>query len=126
MYTGADPHESRVFLRDIGWELYESLLAVHREKRVPHFTYYRNTLEIMRPGLKHEYINGLIDMIIHFWSYEIKVETHGFGSATYLRKDLQMGFEVDSSFYIQSVGSIQGRCDLDMTTDPPPDLIVDI
>ena len=48
------------------------------------------------------------------------------GSTTFKRQDLAKGFEPDSCFYIQNEGRISGKAEIDLDTDPPPDLIIEI
>jgi Uma2 family endonuclease len=48
-----------------------------------------------------------------------------FGSTTLNRDDLQRGGEPDSCYYIQNVAALQGR-QINLTTDPPPDLVLEI
>jgi Uma2 family endonuclease len=57
---------------------------------------------------------------------ELDIDIRGFGSTTFRREDLARGFEPDSCFYIQSVERISGRATLDLTIDPPPDLVIEI
>jgi Uma2 family endonuclease len=48
------------------------------------------------------------------------------GSATFRREDLDRGFEPDSCFYIQNASRVAGKKKLDLTIDPPPDLVVEV
>jgi Uma2 family endonuclease len=48
------------------------------------------------------------------------------GSMTFKRQDLQQGFEPDSSFYIQNEERVRDRTQIDLTVDPPPDLVIEI
>ena len=45
---------------------------------------------------------------------------------TFKRKDLQRGFEPDSSVYIQDEAAVGGKEQIDMAIDPPPDLLIEI
>jgi len=39
---------------------------------------------------------------------------------------MEIGFEPDVSFYIASIASVVGKTDIDLSKDPPPDLVVEI
>jgi Uma2 family endonuclease len=39
---------------------------------------------------------------------------------------MERGFEADSCFYIQDASRVAGKRKRDPTTDPPPDLVVDV
>ena len=41
-------------------------------------------------------------------------------------EDLERGFEPDGSFYIRSAQLVRRKKRLDMTVDPPPDLVLEI
>ena len=57
---------------------------------------------------------------------EIGVEVEDLGSTTFRREDLERGFEPDSCFYIQNEEQIRGKDRIDLTVDPPPDLVIEI
>ncbi len=118
--------EQRVVLHDVSWATYEHLLADHLDCSSPHFTYDRGTLEIMSPSNEHEEINrnigSLIDMIVIEWGLHLRP----LGSTTFKRQDIQRGFEPDSCFYIQRAELVRGKRKIDLATDPPPDLVIEI
>jgi Uma2 family endonuclease len=126
MATVVNQTEQYVVLHDVSWATYEHLLADHLDCSSPHFTYDRGTLEIMSPSMEQEEINrnigSLIDMIVIEWGLHLRP----LGSMTFKREDLQRGFEPDSCFYIQHVKSIKGKRKIDLATDPPPDLVIEI
>jgi len=110
----------------VSWATYEHLLADHLDSSSPRFTYDGGTLEIMSPSNEHEEINrnisSLIDMIVIEW----KLDLRPLGSTTFKRQDIQRGFEPDSCFYIRRAASIKGKRKIDLATDPPPDLVIEI
>ena len=126
MATVLSPPEQRVLLDNITWEMYESLLGAHRERSVPRFTYDRGQLEIMSPSIEHEELKDTVALFINTLAEEMRINTRSFGSATFRRADLQRGFEPDGCFYVQSATRIQGRTELDLVVDPPPDLVIEI
>jgi Uma2 family endonuclease len=48
------------------------------------------------------------------------------GSSTFKRGDLERGFEPDSCFYIENAALITDKDELDLTIDPPPDLVIEV
>ena len=48
------------------------------------------------------------------------------GSTTFKREEQLRGTEPDSCFYIQHVSSIAGKTSVDLTADPPPDLVIEV
>jgi Uma2 family endonuclease len=57
---------------------------------------------------------------------ETNTEIASLGSTTWSREDLQKGLEADECFYIQNEAQIRGKTEIDLTTDPPPDLVIEV
>lgn len=114
-----------VILDGISWATYERLLAEQASSGT-RFIYDRGVLEIMVVSPKHEEINRALALLVEILADEIGMDIRNLGSATFRREDLERGFEPDSSFYIQSAERISGKEELDLTVDPPPDLVIEI
>jgi Uma2 family endonuclease len=121
-----EEREERFFLRHVSWETYESLLADHADARSPRFTYCEGMLEIMSPSSEHEELILVMAAIADITAEEQQVEFKGLGSTTFRRPDLKRGTEPDACFYIQNVERIRGKKEIDLTVDPPPDLVIEI
>lgn len=126
MATVLSPPEQRVILHGINWDTYESILEVHRNRSAPRFTYDRGSLEIISPSPEHEELNRAAASLVEAVAEGLDLHTRNFGSTTFRREDVKRGFEPDTCFYIQSVERIKGQTELDLTVDPPPDLVIEI
>ena len=126
METVKSPAEQRVVLHNIGWNTYERLLADHQNNSAPRFTYDRGELEIMSPSPEHEAFNRSIALLVEFVASEMGIDVYDLGSTTFRREDLGRGFEPDSCFYIQNEECVRGKDRIDLSTDPPPDLVIEI
>jgi Uma2 family endonuclease len=102
------------------------LLADHQDRSAPRFTYDRGTLEIMSPLPEHEECNRAIALLVEVIAEEWDLDLRNLGSTTFRREDLARGFEPDSCFYLQNAHQIRGKKLLDLTADPPPDLVIEI
>jgi Uma2 family endonuclease len=118
--------EQRVLLDNISWDLYEDILAAHRDRSVPRFTYDRGQLEIMSPSAEHEQVKETLTLLVNIVAEETQVNVEGFGSTTFRRQDIARGFEPDACFYIENLVHIKGKTELDLQIDPPPDLVIEI
>jgi Uma2 family endonuclease len=116
----------RVILRHVSWETYERLLSEHEQCSSPRFTYDRGVLEIMSPSIKHERLNRSLATLCEVIAEELHIELDNAGSTTFKREDLARGFEPDSCFYVQNVERVRERDQIDLTVDPPPDLVIEI
>jgi Uma2 family endonuclease len=129
----ADPDQSdedadvrqRVVLRNISWETYEALL---RDLDEEHFllTYDDGTLEIMAPAPRHDRAGYMLARLIGVYSDTRNVPIAGFGGTTWRQKERRKGLEPDECFYVRSEPLVRGRDDIDLTNDPPPDLMIEV
>ena len=126
MTTPLRSAEQRIVLDNITWETYESLLLAHRDRSVPRFTYDKGQLEIVSPSAEHEQLKETVTLLVNVIAEEMRINVQGFGSTTFRCEDLNQGFEPDACFYIQNLGRVRGKAELDLRIDPPPDLVVEI
>ena len=115
----------RVILRRISWQTYKRLLSELGDQRASRLAYDQGVLEITMPSDRHETHNKLLERMIETLTEELDLPAKSFGSTTRNREDLERGTEPDSCYYIQHVGHIEGR-HVDLATDPPPDLIIEV
>lgn len=127
MATVMSPPEAQIIMENIGWELYEGLLAAHPESASPRFTYDNGWLEIMILSVEHERINRKLALFVDLVAAESEVDAEGVGSNTFKREDKMKGFEPDSAFYFgANAKRVRGKKRLDLQVDPPPDLVVEV
>lgn len=124
--TIANDRVQRVILKNISWQTFETMLAEMGEDRVSRLAYDRGTLEIMTPLLPHEHNNRLIHNLVVVLAEELDLNLKSVGSLTCKRPDRMRGAEPDSSFYIQNEPLVRNNREIDLTTDPPPDLVVKV
>ncbi len=96
------------------------------DNRATRLTYDRGTLEIMTPLRQHEYNKRLIEKLIDNLAEELNLNLKSIGSTTCKRQDLIRGVEPDSGFYIQNEPQMRHKRNLDLTQDPPPDLVLEV
>jgi Uma2 family endonuclease len=77
------------------------------------------------PSDRHETYKKLLERMIETLTEELNLPAKSFGATTLNRADLEHGAEPDSCYYIQRVHQIEGR-QVDLATDPPPDLILEV
>jgi Uma2 family endonuclease len=117
--------EQRVVFHDLSWENYQQILAALGNKRSSRLTYDRGTLEITRPLEEHENAVRMIEVFIRILVTELGMKIKTMGSTTLNRPDLQRSAEADDCYYIQNQPKVVGKI-VDLTVDPPPDLIAEI
>ncbi len=118
--------EERVILNNISWETFERLLAEAGDHRSTRFHYFDGMLELMSPLARHEGSNRFIESLISAIAEELGMNLRKLGSLTMKRPDRQAGGEPDSCYYIQNEPLIRNREEIDLTIDPPPDLVLEV
>jgi len=114
-------------LYGVSWDMYEQLTAENQGMQFPRLSYDSGILEIsLSNSSRHEVDNRILAMLVETILLELGIDFQNFGSTTFKRKNIRKGFEPDSCFYIQSLALIEGKEDLDLEKDPPPDLIIEI
>jgi Uma2 family endonuclease len=115
-----------VIVQGVSWETYTRLLADFTDSRGLRLAYDQETLELMAPSFNHE---QMADFLVDVVKAVAEAQGRDFvsaGSTTFKRQDMRRGFEPDASFYLQHAAAVQGRTTIDLTVDPPPDLIIEI
>ncbi len=120
------PPGQSVLLQNVSWQQFEDILLELGEHRSSKITYYDQTLEIMTPLPEHEYFKSSIGDLVKDLADELGFEYECFGSTTWRKRKEAAGAEPDECFYIQNFPAIRGRLDIDLSQDPPPDLVLEI
>ncbi len=113
-------------LRDIDWRLYGRLLRAFASRRGFRLTYDRGTLEIMSPLWEHEEYGRLLGRFIDVLIEELNLPCRLGGSVTLRRRRKSRGLEPDNCYWIANAPRLRGKRRLDLRTDPPPDLAVEV
>ena len=125
MAVGTLQGESRVVLTNVAWDVFERL-ASETGRAGTRFTYDRGVLEIMSPSREHERVKRRVGRMIETITEELEIAIDSAGSTTLKSQLKHKGVEADECYYIASEAKVRGRDDLDLSVDPPPDLVVEI
>lgn len=124
--TALGAPEQRVLMTGVSWATYERLLDDLKDSSSPRVTFDRGVMEVMSPSAEHEESNRTIALLVEVLAEEFGLDVRDLGSTTFKREDLERGFEPDSCFYIQNEARMRGKREVDLTNDPPPDLIIEV
>lgn len=115
-----------ILLDPVSWGTFNQLLEELGEKRGQRLAYDCGILEIMSPLGIHENNNRLIDDLIRAIADELDLNLKKFGSLTLKIDRTKQGVEPDSCYYIKNEPQVRGKQHIDLTVDPPPDLVLEI
>lgn len=117
---------SQVVLHGVAWSTYQALIHDLEAESGKRLTYHHGVLEIMVPLPPHESYKKLMGRFVEVATEETETEIRSLGSSTWSREDLAQGLEADECYYIQNEPAVRGRLEIDLSTDPPPDLAIEI
>jgi Uma2 family endonuclease len=117
--------EQRFLLPGVAWQTYLALREQSENEHV-RMTYDQGVLEMMTPSKRHEQFGYLIGRLIDVWTEELEIDVQSCRTVTFKREDLQRGLEPDNCYYIAHEPLVRDKAELDLSTDPPPDLAVEI
>ncbi|MFN3927354.1 MAG: Uma2 family endonuclease [Pseudanabaenaceae cyanobacterium] len=116
--------EKRITLSCDSWDKYQQIIAALSDRPV-RISFDGSRLEIVMPLELHEFTRAMFEQFVHILAMELGLNIKTMGSTTLSRPDLQRGAEPDNAYYIQNQPLVKGR-DVDLSKDPPPDLVVEI
>jgi len=122
----APAQPEHAILHSVSWSTYEALVRDLESEPAKRLTYDRGVLEIMVPLPPHEQFKRRIGRLVEIATLEQGINIVSLGQTTWRRQDLQQGLEPDECYYIQNEPAVWGKTDIDLSTDPPPDLAIEI
>ena len=120
------PAGAKLELFDIDWEEYEQLLSQMGDFPSHRLSYDCGKLVIVGPSSEHEDYKDFIYSLVRLISLETDVPLETRGTTTFKSKKLLKGAEPDTCFYVQSASQVIGKRRINLDTDPPPDVVVEI
>lgn len=111
----------------ISWSQYESLLQTFPEQAGLRITYIDGRLTLLSPKRRHDWHEDALGQLVRAVAFGLGVEWEPAGHTTYRREDLVAGVEGDQTFYFgANAETMRGPVDVDLTTQPPPDLAIEV
>jgi Uma2 family endonuclease len=120
------PTRSALVLSGVDWQTYTRLLWAFAERPAVRLTYDRGELEIISPLLEHDDDGRFLGDLVFILTEELGLPLKRGGSVTMRRRRRRRGIEADECFWIANAARMAGRRRLNLRTDPPPDLAVEV
>ena len=117
--------DQRFLLRAVDWRTYRSVAEALSGRHV-RLTYDRGNLEFMNISRIHGSYSRLLGRLIIVLTEELGLTVASCGDMTCDREDLDRGLEPDECFYIENEPAVRHKDEIDLATDPPPDLAIEI
>jgi Uma2 family endonuclease len=112
-------------LHHVAWDDYEAMLRIVGERRI-RVTYDGGTMEVRMPSQRHEQAAQLLGLFVPRLAEELDLPYEPLGMTTWKKPGAEKGLEPDQCYYIQNQAVVRERDVLDLETDPPPDLAIEV
>ena len=126
MATIIQPVDQPVLMDGVSWETYEAMLADGGDHRQTRMAYDQGMLEIVTPSFEHERFKDVVSGVAEEILNARELDYVRSGSVTLKQEALARGFEADASFYVTHVSRVRGLSRIDLHSDPPPDLVIEV
>jgi Uma2 family endonuclease len=113
-------------MHGVSWQTFQQLLADRGEQCGVLLAYDRGTVELRVPSQEHEWVKTTLTQVVEAAAFARDLHYRSLGSTTFGRQDLARGFEPDACFYLDHADAIAPDRLLDLTVDPPPDLVIEV
>jgi Uma2 family endonuclease len=118
--------EQRLVLYNVPWHSYVQIGDALPDRPALRMTFHRTTLELVTTSAPHEIFKRRLSWLLATMAEEMNVPLAGYGSTTFRREDLDMGFEPDECYYVAHEKQCRAMKEWLPDRDPPPDLILEV
>jgi Uma2 family endonuclease len=117
---------TRSVLYDVRWSTFEAILEDLGDRRGLRLSYDDGRLEFMSPSRRHDSEKTRIGRMVEMFTFELRIPVSSGGSVTLRRTGLTKGVEADECYWIGRESAVRGKEELDLATDPAPDLAIEV
>jgi Uma2 family endonuclease len=114
-------------IRDVSWEGYVALNDALGNRRNLRVFYFDGELTLLTESRKHGWYAERLSQLVVALSEVLRIPWEDAASATFRRRDKNVGVEGDKTFYFYEHAELmEGSRDIDLTVQPPPDLAIEV
>ena len=110
----------------VRWDEYQELTQDAAIKPGICISYNEGTLEVARPFPEHERYREFISDLARAFAEEAHLPLRNLESTTCKQRRIQKGIDPEVCFYVANANRIEGKERVDLESDPPPDIAVEI
>ena len=120
------PEGQTVEIQDVSWSEFETILQELGENRNTRIAYSEGTLTIVAPMPAHEVEKVCIARCVEVLLDELERDYTSYGSTTFKNERMLKAVEPDDCFYIEYADLMAGKQRIDLSSDPPPELAIEV
>jgi Uma2 family endonuclease len=119
--------EQRFTLQGVPWDSYVSVNETLGARSYPRMIYCDGRLTFMTRSRLHEWLVDCLGDLVKIVATGCEITWETAGETTFRRRDRDTGLEGDTTFYFgANAEHMRGPKNVDMGTDPPPDLAIEV
>jgi Uma2 family endonuclease len=119
--------DQSLVLRGVDWDQYVTINDALPDRRGLRMIYIDGSLTFLTLSRRHDWFVDYLDSIIKAITLGCGIEMDVAGSATFRLAGERVGVEGDRTYYFgQHTEIMGGPLDIDLTTQPPPDLAIEV
>ncbi len=120
-------HDQLVVLGPVGWLAYVTLSDSVVNQHNPRMLYLDGDLSLLTTSRRHDRYAEFLGLLVVFVASETGLTWETAGQATFRREDVEVGIEGDRTYYFGDHAEImKGSVEIDLSTQPPPDLAIEV
>jgi Uma2 family endonuclease len=121
-----EPEPCLVLYR-IGWDQYLEIARALPEQPNLRMTYVDGRLTLLSPLRHHDWVSRRLSQLVVAVADSCGILWEDAGGATFRREEKRGGVEGDETFYFgEHAKQMRGSKNIDLTTQPPPDLAIEV
>lgn len=109
----------------MSWAEYQQLIATRGNHSIPRLKYVNGHLTLKMPTFEHGQLDAIVaDLIVAILNQQLRdyIRT----TPVTLQIPEQAGIEPDHCFWLSNWAAVNGKSRIDLATDPPPDIAVEV
>ncbi len=123
----ADTGEQHLVLHGIEWEQYVKINDALPDRAGLRMIYIGGSLTFLTLSRRHDWFEDCLNKIVMVVALHRSIEQEVAGSATFRLDAEKVGVEGDRTYYFGANAEVMsGPLNIDLTTQPPPDLAIEV
>ena len=118
--------DGRFMLEKVGWTQYLAISDIFKDRPGLRFTFLDGRLTLLSPSRRHDWHAERLGMIVVAVAQGLGIVWEDAAHATYRAENVG-GVEGDKAYYFgDNADRMLGPVDIDLSTQPPPDLVIEV
>jgi Uma2 family endonuclease len=119
--------DQRIHIPGMTWEAYVAFNDAVPEGSAVHMIFVDGRLTLLGKSRKHDWFSELLGALVQALANRLEISWEVAGQATYRLAEKSAGIEGDKTYYFREHAvQMLGPVNIDLNTQPPPDLAIEV